>query len=48
MAIEQFEDLPEEDELGMTPAIKGPANVVLAVTATAACGAVAAALVLFA
>lgn len=46
MSIERFEELPREDELGVTPVRPGPFNVALAVIAAAACAVGAAVLVL--
>jgi hypothetical protein len=47
MPIDQFEELPQEGELGMTPVVRrGVVDVVLAVAAVLACGAVTALILL--
>jgi hypothetical protein len=45
--IDQFEELPEEDELGVTEVVPGPANLAIVAAATVACGAAGAALIAF-
>jgi hypothetical protein len=45
MSIEDFESLPDEDAVGMTPAKPGPVNVLLAVLATVLAATFAAVLV---
>jgi hypothetical protein len=43
--IDQFEELPEEDELGVTDVVPGPVNLAIAAAASVACGAIGAGLI---